>query len=130
MKSFGRLFLVALAVTIILAARKSLDIVPRGVYIAAAIVAVPAILPPIRLGRKKKRNRSKALYSGVSELADAIEEGDATIDSTIKAILQDVRDTLSDASDSIAGGEYESATETIDDLTYDIDRALAGRTTQ
>lgn len=130
MKIFGRLFLIALAVTIILAARKSLDIVPRGVYIAAAIVAAPALLPPINLGRKKKRNRSKALYSGVSELADAIEEGDATIDSTIKAILQDVRDTLSDASDSIAGGEYESATETIDDLTYDIDRALAGRTTQ
>lgn len=124
MKSFGRLFLVALAVTIILAAQKSLDTVPRGVYIAAAIVAVPAILPPIRLGRKKKRNRSKALYSGVSELADAIEEGDATIDSTIKAILQDVRDTITDASDSIADGEYETAGETLDDLTFDIDRAL------
>lgn len=129
MKIFGRLFLIALAVTIILAARKSLDIVPRGVYIAAAIVAAPALLPPINLGRKKKRNRSKALYSGVSELADAIEEGDATIDPTIKAILQDVRDTLTDASDSIADGEHDAAAETLDDMTFNIDRILAGRTT-
>ena len=129
MKIFGRLFLIALAVTIILAARKSLDIVPRGVYIAAAIVAAPALLPPINLGRKKKRNRSKALYSGVSELADAIEEGDATIDPTIKAVLQDVRDTLTDASDSIADGEHDAAAETLDDMTFNIDRILAGRTT-
>ena len=123
MKSLGRLFLIALAVTIILAARKSLDVVPRGVYIAAAIIAAPAILPPIHLGRKK-RTRSKALYSSISGLADAIEKGDATIDSTIKAILQDVRDTITDASDSIADGEYETAGETLDDLTFDIDRAL------
>ena len=112
-----------------LAARQSFDAVPNGVYIAAAIIAAPALFPP-NLFRKKKRGRSKALYSSTEELADAIEEGAATLDPTLKAIFSDIREKLTDTSDLIADGDTETATETLYDLAYDIDRALSGRTTK
>ena len=70
---------------------------------------------------KTKRKRSKALYSTLDELADAIEAGEATLDPTIRAILIDIYDQVDSGADDI---EDDDVRFNFDSLIYDLERAI------
>lgn len=70
---------------------------------------------------KKKRKRSKALYSTLDELADAIEAGEATLDPTIRAILTDIYDQVDSLADNVTD---DNALLDASMLTNDLERAL------
>lgn len=72
---------------------------------------------------KTKRKRSKALYSTLDELADAIEAGEATLDPTIRAILTDIKNQVDSLADDIEDDDIRYGAES---LLYDLDRVLDG----
>lgn len=90
-------------------------------YIGCAMAGIIAfLLYPKQRGRKKKRKNAPK-YETISDLADAVESGEVHIDASIKAVLQDIRDTIEGISDCT---EDEEVIENLNDLSFDLTRAV------
>lgn len=67
------------------------------------------------------RARSKALYTTLYALADAVEDKEATIDASIKAVFRDIRDSIESLADDT---EDEEVANELADLAFDLTRIV------
>ena len=123
MKKLIGLLLLAAAIVIPFAANSAFGHIGRNVWISSAICLAVGVFLFRSKSRKIVKN-SKALYTSLSDFADAAESGDASTDPTIKAIFKDLYSDLNDLSDMIANGETEAADESITDIQYNLERII------
>lgn len=76
------------------------------------------------MSKGKKNKRGVSSNWDLSDLADAVEDKRATIPPELKSVLKDIYATLSDIDDDISAGNLDSATDTIGDIQYNIERTL------
>lgn len=90
-----------------------------SVVLASVLAVLALVVSPGRLGRK--RARSKALYTTLYGLADAVENKEATIDASIKAVFRDIRDSIEGLADDT---EDEAIANELEDLAFDLTRIV------
>ena len=119
------LLLVIVALLLPFAANNAFDSIPRAVwYTSGAMLVVGLILLKLKY-RSPRAARSRNVFaSSLAELADGIEDKSLSIDPTTKAILKDLYATLDEISTQLTDGETQAADETIQDVMYDIERAV------
>jgi hypothetical protein len=123
MKKLTGLILIASAITIPPASSNAFGSIGQSAWITSTVCLALGIIL-CKLKTRKKRTKSKALYHTLSDLADAVESGDASFDPTIKAVFKDIYISLNDLSDLIADGDTDAAEETITEIQYDLERTI------
>lgn len=121
-KLFGILLITSAALTLCFDSR-SPDGIGSDTWISSVLcLAIGGAVLFMSKGKKNKRGVSSNW--DLSDLADAVEDKRATIPPELKSVLKDIYATLSDIDDDISAGNLDSATDTIGDIQYNIERTL------
>ena len=121
MKKLLGILLIASAVFVICFDVRSPDGVGNDTWISSLMCfAIGGLLLFLSKGKKK----GCSLNWDLDDLAYAVEDKRATIPPELKSVLKDIYATLSDIDDDISAGNLDSATDTIGDIQYNIERTL------